>query len=59
MRPTALILAALIAFWASTALAQDITLPGLTFPAPGTFCGPMQLCPPDTVPPTVPSTGGA
>ena len=39
---TALTLMALTA----PALAQDVTLPTLTFPQPGTFCGPLQLCEP-------------
>lgn len=28
--------------------AQDVSFPTLTFPQPGTFCGPLQLCPPVT-----------
>lgn len=31
---------------AAPALAQGVTLPTLTFPQPGTFCGPLQLCEP-------------
>lgn len=31
----------------ASASAQDVLLPTLTFPQPGTFCGPLQLCTPD------------
>ncbi|MBL4628313.1 MAG: hypothetical protein JKY00_09800 [Roseicyclus sp.] len=27
--------------------AQGILLPSVTFPEPGTFCGPLQLCVPE------------
>lgn len=29
-------------------IAQDVSLPTFTFPQPGTFCGPLQLCEPLT-----------
>ncbi len=46
MRP--LILAALAATALSAPLAaQNIAFPSLTFPEPGTFCGPLQLCSPE------------
>jgi hypothetical protein len=48
MRPLAL--AALIAFgFAAQAPAQSLTFPSVSFPEPGTFCGPLQLCTPDLV----------
>lgn len=31
---------------ATPSMAQDIQMPTLTFPQPGTFCGPFQLCEP-------------
>lgn len=30
------------------AMAQGVSFPTLTFPQPGTFCGPLQLCAPLT-----------
>ncbi|MEJ6391276.1 hypothetical protein [Gymnodinialimonas ulvae] len=48
MRPIAL--AALIALGlAAQASGQSVNLPSISFPEPGTFCGPMQLCQPDLV----------
>ena len=48
MRPIAL--AALIALGLTTqAFALNVNLPSVTFPEPGTFCGPMQVCQPDLV----------
>ncbi|MBF9045182.1 hypothetical protein HKCCE4037_17700 [Rhodobacterales bacterium HKCCE4037] len=48
MRPV--LLAALITLgFAAQASAQSVTLPNVTFPEPGTFCGPLQLCQPDLV----------
>ena len=42
-----LILAATLSFGAlaAPATAQGVSLPSLDFPAPGTFCAPLQLCP--------------
>lgn len=31
----------------SAASAQGVSFPTLTFPQPDTFCGPLQLCPPE------------
>lgn len=45
MRPMILATAALMTLTAPLA-AQSVTLPTLTFPTPGTFCGPLQLCTP-------------
>lgn len=43
-------LAALIVIGiAAQASAQSVSLPSVTFPEPGTFCGPLQLCQPDLV----------
>lgn len=39
---TATILAALT----TPTLAQDLSFPTVTFPQPGTFCGPLHLCEP-------------
>lgn len=39
---TAIILAALT----TPTLAQDVSFPTLSFPQPGTFCGPLTLCEP-------------
>ncbi|MEX3016196.1 hypothetical protein [Gymnodinialimonas hymeniacidonis] len=48
MRPT--LLAALIVLgFAAQASAQSVALPSVSFPEPGTFCGPFQLCQPDLV----------
>lgn len=48
MRPIAL--AALITLGLATyAPAQSISLPNVSFPEPGTFCGPLRLCQPDLV----------
>ena len=54
MRPKSLILAAFTALTLTSgaALAQNFTLPNVTFPEPGTFCGPAQLCAPDVTPST-------
>jgi hypothetical protein len=36
----------IIASLTGPALAQDITMPTITMPEPGTFCAPFQLCVP-------------
>ena len=48
MRP--IILVALIALGLTAqAHAQSVYLPRVSFPEPGTFCGPMKLCQPEPV----------
>ncbi|WP_224814115.1 hypothetical protein [Hasllibacter sp. MH4015] len=43
-----LILAAIAATALSAPLAaQSVSFPSTTFPEPGTFCGPFQLCQPE------------
>lgn len=45
MRRLTLATATLIALAAPLA-AQGVSFPTVTFPEPGTFCGPLQLCEP-------------
>lgn len=48
MRSMIFATATLIALSAPLA-AQSVNLPTLTFPEPGTFCGPLQLCAPEVI----------
>ncbi len=46
MRPT-LLAALLLLGFAAQATAQSVSMPSVSFPEPGTFCGPFQLCQPE------------